>query len=90
VIIVYTSQFKKDYKKAKKQGRNLGILKDVINKIINKEQLGPKYKDHKLSGSLCQYRELHLQSDWLLLYKISPKDNELILARIGSHSELFK
>lgn len=90
MIIVYTSRFKKDYKKAKKQGRNLGLLKDVINKITSNEQLGPKYKDHKLSGSLSRYRELHIQSDWLLLDCLNQEDDKLILARIGSHSELFK
>ncbi|MFT5133043.1 MAG: mRNA interferase YafQ, partial [Gammaproteobacteria bacterium] len=30
----------------------------------------------------------HIEPDWLLLYRIT--DNELQLARTGSHSDLFK
>ncbi len=90
MIILYTSQFKKDYKKAKKQGKNLSLLKDVTDKLLNNLPLGHNYKDHKLSGSLSEYRELHIQSDWLLLYRIDPEQNTLIFARLGSHSELFK
>jgi mRNA interferase YafQ len=88
LIIIYTGQFKRDYKLASRQDRNLEILKDIITHLISGRKLDAKYRDHKLSGRLKNYRELHIQPDWLLIYRIT-KD-ELHLVRIGSHSELFK
>ena len=34
------------------------------------------------------YWECHVAPDWLLIYKLS--DNELFLARTGTHADLFK
>ena len=83
-----TSQFKKDYKRAKKQGRDIKELRKVVSKLSNKEDLEPKYKDHKLFGRWNKHRECHIKSDWLLIYRID-KDT-LILERLGTHPELFK
>jgi len=90
LIIVHTSKFRKDYKRAKKQQKNLDLLKDVISKLANKEQLGLQYRDHQLSGSLEKYRELHIQPNWLLIYRLNETEDKLILVRLGSHPELFK
>lgn len=86
--IKITSQYKKDHKKAQKQGKNLDELKLVISKIAKKGTLPQHYKDHALSGKLRDQRDCHIESDFILLYKI--KDDELLLVRLGSHSELFK
>jgi len=83
-----TSQFKKDYKRAKRQGRDIKELRKVVSKLSNKEKLEPKYKDHKLFGRWNKHRECHIKSDWLLIYRIY-KDT-LILERLGTHPELFK
>jgi len=85
-----STAFKKDYKLAKRQQQDLKTLTDVIQKLVKKENLPAKLRDHKLSGSLKKYRELHLKSDWLLIYRIDKKNNELKLARLGSHSELYE
>jgi mRNA interferase YafQ len=82
-----SSRFKKDFKKAKKQRKNIQLLKDVIDKLAEGQPLPRDLKDHKLVGEYKEYRELHLTTDWLLIYKITP--SELRLARLGSHSELF-
>lgn len=88
--ITRSTKFKRDYKLAKKQRKDLNLLIEAIRKLANKEKLAPKYHDHKLSGPLKKYRELHLHSNWLLIYRINEKEDELLLARLGSHSELFK
>ena len=82
-----SSRFKKDYKKAIKQHKDISLLEDVINKLSTGEPLPSKFKDHSLTGDLREYRELHLEPDWLLIYKVTT--NELLLARLGSHSELY-
>ena len=86
--IYYTNQFKKDYKRVKKQRKDITKLRTVIDKLAAKERLDVKYKDHPLAGKWQGYRDCHLEPDWMLIYKLA-KDL-LILERTGSHSELFK
>ncbi len=86
--IFYTNQFKKDYRRIKKQNKDLIKLQDVIEKLADGERLEQKYKDHQLSGIWKNHRDCHIEPDWLLIYRTTSK--ELILERTGSHSELFK
>jgi mRNA interferase YafQ len=86
--IKYTSQFKKDYKKIQKQNKDINRLQIIIETLLLKQNLDEKYLDHPLSGDWKKYRECHIAPDWLLIYKID--DDYLILARTGSHADLFK
>ena len=65
--IKHTSQFKKDYKLAKKRHLNVELLKDVVTKLADGEMLPEKYKDHSLSGKWSGHRECHLTPEWLLI-----------------------
>jgi mRNA interferase YafQ len=85
---VFTSRFKKDYKRILKQGKDESKFEALITKLINNEPLEDKYKDHKLSGQFKNCRECHIEPDWLLIYKTT--ESEIILIRTGSHSELFR
>lgn len=87
MTIVWTGQFKKDHKRARKQGRNLADLRSVIERLAAHEPLPPNRRDHSLCGRWSKHRECHLAPDWLLIYRIDGDD--LILERIGSHAELF-
>jgi len=86
--IHYTTQFKKDYKRIKKQNKNLDKLKAIIEKLINGKVLELKYKDHQLYGNWRGHRDCHIEPDWILIYRSTA--DELFLERTGSHSELFK
>ncbi len=86
--IVYTSQFKRDYKKLKRQRKDLQRLRVVIEKIAAGETLERRYRDHQLIGKFKGYRDCHIGPDWLLLYRKT--SDTLILERSGSHSDLFK
>ena len=88
--IQFTNQFKKDLKLAKKQGKDLDKLFEVINILANGEKLDTKFKDHDLSGSYKGTRECHIEPDWLLIYEIVNNTLILMLYRLGTHSELFK
>jgi mRNA interferase YafQ len=87
--IEMTSRFKKDYKLSIKRGCNPELLKEVINILANGEPLPEKYRDHELSGNWSGYRECHVQPDWLLIYKIRSSILVLMLARTGTHNDLF-
>ena len=86
--IVYTNQFIKDFKKIKSQDKDIDKLKTVINLLFDKEKLDSKYKDHKLTGKYKQFRDCHIEPDWILIYKTTT--DVLTLYRTGSHSELFE
>ncbi len=86
--IHYTTQFKKDYKRIKRQNKDLSKLRCVIEKLSERKPLDPIYYDHSLSGNWKNHRDCHIEPDWLLIYRITQKD--LFLERTGSHSELFR
>lgn len=88
--VVITNKCKKDIKKAKQQGKNLNLLFEVVDLLSEGKTLEPKYKDHKLSGKYIGKRECHIEPDFILIYEIRIKEIVLYLARVGTHSELFK
>lgn len=87
--IRFTTQFKKDLKLAKKQGKNTETLFTVIKRLANGETLEEKYRDHAFTGNYKGCRECHIEPDWLLIYEIDNGILVLMLYRVGSHSELF-
>ncbi len=83
-----TTQFKKDYRLAKKRGQNLHLLQDIILNLSNGQTLPEKNRDHVLAGDWIGFRECHIAPDWLLVYKKEDEILVLTLTRIGSHSDL--
>ena len=81
---------KKDAKLMQKRGKNMKKLVNVLELLASGKTLPSKYKDHQLTGNLSDFRECHIEPDWLLIYQIF--ENELILSATatGSHSDLFK
>ena len=88
LTIFYTTRFKKDFKRIKKQHKDMNKLQAVIETLVNEQPLDSRYKDHQLIGNWANHRECHIEPDWLLIYRIS--DNNLYLERTGTHVELFK
>lgn len=88
-IVDFTTQFKKDIKLAKKQGKDTDKIFEVLEKLANDEVLEAKYKDHCLTGDYKDCRECHIEPDWLLIYKKYESELILMLVRTGSHSDLF-
>ena len=86
--VVVTGQFRKDMRRSLKQGKALAALLTVCGYLINKKPLPEKFKDHPLIGDRIGRRDCHLQPDLVLIYRV--EGNDLILERLGSHSELFK
>lgn len=84
---IFGNRFKKDIKRLQKRGKDMDKLKAVIDKLLENQELEPKYKDHALTGNWHGYRDCHIEPDWLLIYKTS--ENHLVLVRSGSHSDLF-
>ena len=85
---VRASQFKRDIRKTRKSGKDLSKLRRLLDLLIQQDPLPAHYSDHPLRGPWKGYREIHIQPDWLLIYRFSRE--ELHLVRTGSHSDLFK
>ena len=89
--VVYSIRFKKDLKKVLKQGKNIDDLKVVVDKLALKEELEPKYRNHKLIDNKYYKNcsECHIRPDWLLIYQYNDDKLLLLLMNTGSHSDLF-
>ena len=85
----FYTQFKRDLKLAKKRHFNIELLKNIVSKLRQGQKLEQKYCDHALTGKYIGYRECHIMPDWLLVYKIENDTLTLVLARTGTHSDLF-
>ncbi len=87
--LVTTTKFRKDYKRIKKRGYDLSLLKTVLDTLLCEETLDQKYRDHALTGNYIGFRECHIQSDWLLIYAVNESELILTASRTGTHSDLF-
>ena len=81
--IVWTNQFKKDYKLAQKRHLDIDLLDNIIRTLSHGEPLPEKNRDHALTGDWIGHRECHIQPDWLLIYRIEDNVLVLTLARTG-------
>ena len=88
--VEYTTKFKRDLKLAKRRNKHLEDLRKVMAQIEKEESLNPKLKDHSLAGNWDGHRELHIEPDWLLIYKIIRQRKTVIFVRAGTHADLFK
>jgi len=82
-----TTQFKKDVKRIKQGGKDIEKLLLIVNELAEGRTLAQQYCDHSLKGKYKGKRDCHIEPDWVLIYAID--ENELILYRTGSHSDLF-
>lgn len=87
--IVYTNRMKRDAKLMKKRGKDMYKLAFVLSMLASGSPLPEQYRDHQLAGNLRDFRECHIEPDWLLMYQVY--DDILILSATatGSHADLF-
>ncbi|MGI2035267.1 type II toxin-antitoxin system YafQ family toxin [Rhizobium panacihumi] len=85
----YTQPFRKDWERYNKAGKtDMNRAIELMLLIMLKKPLGPKWRDHALSGKEWHgAREAHIGGDFLLVYTCD--DDYVEFVRLGSHSELF-
>ena len=89
----WRNQFKKDYKLMMKQGKDIMALDYVIEELAVPNLLPEKYLDHQLKGEYKEYRDCHIEPDWILIYgyeTLANNERQLLLVRTGSHSDLLE
>ena len=87
--ISFTNQFKKDIKRCQKRNYDFSLIEIVFELLREKGELPSKYKPHKLSGNYLNYWECHIKGDWLIIWLQDDLNNDIILERTGTHSDLF-
>jgi len=87
--IVFTNKMKRDVKLMKKRGKDISKLTAVLALLANGNPMPPKYRDHSLSGQLSDFRECHIEGDWLLMYQIFEDTLTLSATATGTHADLF-
>ena len=87
LVPVYTRQFEKDLKRCQRRNKKMEKFKLVTETLIAGDELDSIHRDHKLIGNFVGRRECHLESDWLLIYKL--EEDRIIFERMGTHADLF-
>jgi mRNA interferase YafQ len=84
--IEVSSQFEMDVKK-----NYLSLLTpawgEVLNCLINDVPPPAKYKDHALTCNHKRFRDCHIKSGLVLIYRVQSDTVDFV--RLGSHSEVF-
>ena len=89
LAIVWSRRFKKDYARCLSQGKDMRKLDTLLSLLMNAKPLPPQYTDHPLKGEWAHYRDDHIEFDWILIYRIDRESKSLLLAALGSHSEIL-
>ena len=66
----------------------MGKLREALTLLSSRGDLPERYRDHALQGDWKGYRDLHIEPDWLLVYRVTAE--EVQLARTGTHADLFR
>ncbi len=85
--LLTTNRFEKDLRRAKKRGKDLNKLWNVVERLLAQQPLAPRHRPHRLAGDWSPCRECHIEPDWLLIW--DQREDLLILVRTGTHTDLF-
>ncbi|QPH41209.1 type II toxin-antitoxin system RelE/ParE family toxin [Pedobacter endophyticus] len=87
-----TNQFKKDAKRAiRRASKNFDLIEGFLEELKVKGAIGleKRYLAHRLAGNYRGNWEAHIKPDLLIIWFEVTEDNEIILLRLGTHSDLF-
>jgi mRNA interferase YafQ len=85
--IIQRRRFRDDLKRLKRRGRDIEELFAAVDLLLEFGRLPPNYQSHPLTCEWKSALECHIESDWLLIYAVTPE--EVLLIRTGTHADLF-
>lgn len=67
-----TPTFERDWKRLRRKHYDSAKLRKAIQTLMaeDADTLIHTYRDHSLKGEWAGFRELHIEGDWLLIYRI--------------------
>ncbi|MBR1559824.1 MAG: type II toxin-antitoxin system YafQ family toxin [Clostridia bacterium] len=87
--IEFTRRMKRDAKRMQRRGKDMGKLTAILDRLARREALDERHRDHQLSGALADFRECHIEPDWLLMYQVHEDVLILSATATGTHADLF-
>ncbi|MBR3417948.1 MAG: type II toxin-antitoxin system YafQ family toxin [Oscillospiraceae bacterium] len=87
--IEFTAEMKRNVKLMKKRGKDISKLTAMLDLLASGKPVPEQYNDHRLSGNLKDFRECHIEPDWLLMYQIHEDVLILTATATGTHADLF-
>lgn len=84
---IQLGQFKRDVKRCIKRNKDMSKLRELMSILIENKPIPKKYNDHPLRNNWKHHRDIHIEPDWLLIYKID--GNNLYFVRTGTHADIF-
>jgi mRNA interferase YafQ len=83
-----TKQFERDLRRARRRGKALDKLWEIVERLVRGEPLPARCRRHRLSGEWNRLWECHIEPDWLVIW--DETEETLTLARTGTHADLFE
>jgi mRNA interferase YafQ len=85
-----TSRFEKELKRQVRRGLEPVKLYNVVTALCQRQPLPASLRDHALKGKWTGWRDCHIEPDWVLIYRVDPDANELVLGRTGTHADVLE
>jgi mRNA interferase YafQ len=85
-----TTRFRRDIKRCKKRGWDLELLNAVYDILEVTGDLPDQYGAHPLRGEYTNCIDIHIASDWVLIYEVHEADKVIVLRRTGTHQDVFR
>lgn len=83
-----TGTFRRDVKRMVRRKCDVSTLYELIEYLRIGKDIQLASRPHKLQGKYEGCWECHIESDWLLIWEY--KNDDIVLVRTGSHSDLFE
>ncbi|MDR3314731.1 MAG: type II toxin-antitoxin system YafQ family toxin [Oscillospiraceae bacterium] len=87
--VEFTNKMKRDFKRMQKRGKDMQKLDAALRLLVSQNGMPLQYKDHPLKGEMAEYRECHVEADWLLVYRVFEDELLLLATGTGTHADLF-
>lgn len=86
--LIRTKAFERDVRTFLAHGGIDARLSAALHALASGKDLPPWLRDHQLQGTLRQYRECHVEADWLLMYHKDGKKLIITCLWLVSHKKL--
>ena len=84
-MLYRSSRFRRQWKRLSKKVRDEAVSR---LEILQTKEFDPLLNNHTLSGKYAEYRSINVTGDIRIMYQ--RRFDDLFLAGIGTHSELYK
>ena len=86
--VLERNSFHADFLRQEKRGKDFSKLDATVTILAERGRVGASRRPHKLKGRYAGLWECHIEPNWLLIYDVN--DREVLLARTGTHADLFE